>query len=53
LWEEHGERRHQRLKGPDDRFRLIDEAQLYAVEMAKSWINDELKFRLPQEMSNA
>jgi hypothetical protein len=42
LWEEYGERRHQRLKGPDDRFKIIDEAQLYAIEMAKSWIDNEL-----------
>ena len=42
LWDEHGKRQHQRLKGPDDRFKIIDEAQLYAVEMAKSWIDTEL-----------
>lgn len=53
LWKEDGERRHQRLKGPDDRFKIIDEAQFYAVEMAKSWIDDELKYRLPREISNA
>jgi hypothetical protein len=52
LWEEYGKRRHQRLKGPDDRFKIIDQAQLYAIEMAKSWIDKEIKYNLPHEMSN-
>ncbi len=46
LWEEHGKRRHQRLKGPDDRFKIIDEAEIHAVEMAKSWIDAELSDNL-------
>ena len=46
LWEEYGRRRHQRLRGPDDRFKIIEQAQLHAVEMAKTWIDSELTGRL-------
>jgi len=30
LWEEYGTRRHQRLTGPDDRFKIIDQAEFHA-----------------------
>jgi len=52
LWEEYGTRRHQRLTGPDDRFKIIDQAELHAVEMAKSWIDEDLKYKQPHELPN-
>jgi len=53
LWEEHGMRRHQRLTGPDDRFKIIDQAELHALEMAKTWIDDDLSYKQPYDFSNA
>jgi len=41
-WEEQGTQRRQLLAGPPDRFKIIDEAEIYAVEMAKAWIDAEL-----------
>jgi len=38
-WEENGRQNHQRLSGPSGYFKIIDEAQIYAIEMAKSWID--------------
>lgn len=38
-WEENGRQNHQRLTGPNGFFKIIDEAQIYAIEMAKSWID--------------
>ena len=40
-WEEQGSPRHQLLTGRGDVFKIIDEAEVYAVEMAKAWINGE------------
>jgi hypothetical protein len=42
FWEEEGSQRHQLLTGWSDVFKVIDEAEIYAVEMAKAWINAEL-----------
>jgi len=42
LWGERGTEQHQLLTGPNDRFRIIDQAEIYAVEMAKAWIDAEL-----------
>jgi len=39
VWEENGRQNHQRLTGPNGFFKIIDEAQIYAIEMAKSWID--------------
>ena len=41
LWGERGTEQHQLLTGPNDRFRIIDHAETYAVEMAKAWIDAE------------
>jgi len=42
LWGERGTEQHELLTGPNDRFRIIDHAETYAVEMAKAWIDAEL-----------
>lgn len=42
LWGERGTEQHQLLIGPNDRFKIIDQAETYAVEMAKAWIDAEL-----------
>ena len=41
-WDEHGRLHHQLIAGPSDLFKIIDDAEIYAVEMAKSWIDAEL-----------
>ena len=41
-WDEHGKQHHQAIAGPGDLFKIIEEADIYAVEMAKSWIDAEL-----------
>ncbi len=41
-WEEEGIKRIQLLSGPSDRFKLIDQAEVYAVEMAMAWIDAEM-----------
>jgi hypothetical protein len=41
-WNEQGTQRRQLLAGPIDRFKIIDEAEIYAVEMARAWIDAEL-----------
>jgi len=40
-WEEQGAPRHQLLTGTSDIFKIIDEAEVYAAEMAKVWIDVE------------
>jgi hypothetical protein len=40
-WEEQGAARHQLLTGPSDIFKIIDEAEVYAAEIAKAWIDVE------------
>ena len=42
-WNENGIQIHQFLRGPKDRFKIIDEAEIHAVEMAKNWIDAEVK----------
>jgi hypothetical protein len=37
-----GTQQHQLLTGPNDCFKIIDQAETYAVEMAKAWIDAEL-----------
>jgi len=41
-WDEQGTNRHQLLAGPPDRFSIIDQAEVYALEMAMAWIDAEL-----------
>ena len=38
-WDEDGKQRRQLLTGPNDFFKIIDEAILYADEIAKNWID--------------
>ena len=40
-WEEWGTRHRHLLGGPPDRFKIIDQAEIYALEMAKAWIDTE------------
>ena len=40
-WNQRGSEFHQLLVGPVGYFRIIDEAEIYAVEMAKTWIDAE------------
>jgi hypothetical protein len=42
IWNERGKQQRQLLKGSNDRFKIIDQAETYAVEMAKAWIDAEL-----------
>jgi hypothetical protein len=41
-WDEQGKERRQLLAGPSDRFKIIDQAEIYAVEMAMAWIDAEV-----------
>jgi hypothetical protein len=38
-WDEREIHLHQILNGPGDRFKIIDQADTYALEMAKEWID--------------
>jgi hypothetical protein len=40
-WDEAGRKCRQLLTGPIGYFKTIDEAEIYAVEMAKTWIDAE------------
>ncbi len=40
-WNRGGSEFHQLLTGPVGYFKIIDEAEMYAVEMAKTWIDTE------------
>ena len=41
FWDEAGTKRRHLLTGPIGYFKVIDEAEIYAVEMAKTWIDAE------------
>jgi hypothetical protein len=41
FWVENGMQRHHMVVGPNDRFKVIDDALTYALEVAKAWINDQ------------
>lgn len=41
-WDEQGVQHRQLLAGPSDRFKIIDHAEIYAIEMAMAWIDAEL-----------
>jgi len=47
-WYEHDKQHHRRLTGPNDCFKIIDEAQIYAFEMAKAWIDSDRTVKLPR-----
>jgi hypothetical protein len=51
-WEENGRQNHERLTGPVGYFKIIDEAQMYAIDMAKSWI-DAQSSNISREASKA
>jgi len=40
-WEQGGTKFHQLLTGPVGYFKIIDHAETYAVDMAKTWIDAE------------
>jgi hypothetical protein len=42
FWEESGKKCQHMLTGPDDRFKTIDEAVIYAIESARRWINEQV-----------
>ena len=41
-WHEEGQQHRQILAGPSDRFTIIDQAEIYALEMAMEWIDTEM-----------
>lgn len=41
-WDDHGIARHQLITGLNDYFKIIDEAETNAVEIAKAWIDAAL-----------
>lgn len=41
-WDEQGQQHRQVLDGPPDRFKIIDQAEIYALEMAMEWIDTEM-----------
>ena len=50
-WEDNGKQNHHRLTGQNGFFKIIDEAQIYATEMAKSWIDAQFIERSPSKSS--
>ena len=40
-WNQEGTEFHHLLTGPVGYFKIIDQAEIYAVEMAKTWIDRE------------
>ena len=45
VWEERGAPRRKQLVGPNYLFKIFENAEIYAVEMAKGWIDDEITQR--------
>lgn len=41
-WDENGEQRRWTINGPDAAFKLIEHADLYALEMAMAWIDAQM-----------
>ncbi|HEX7232208.1 MAG TPA: hypothetical protein VF452_17585 [Candidatus Binatia bacterium] len=52
-WEEGDSEFHQLLTGPVGYCKIIDQAELYAVEMAKTWIDAECTRTLSNESSES
>jgi|SRR5215467_11708004 len=44
-WDDHGNHTHQRLTGPSGFFAIMEEAHVYAAEMARAWIDSQVKER--------
>ena len=40
-WDDGDGKQLQTLTGPNDRFKIIDDAEIYALEMAMAWIDAE------------
>jgi hypothetical protein len=40
-WDDGDGEQNQALTGPNDRFKIIDHAEIYALEMAMAWIDAE------------
>jgi hypothetical protein len=51
-WDEADTKCRQLLTGPIGYFKIIDEAEIYAVEMAKTWIDAESVDDLTHKRSN-
>jgi hypothetical protein len=52
-WEEDGKQNHQRLTGLRGFFKVIDEAQTDAIEMAKAWIDAQVRERYSSLSENS
>jgi len=52
-WEELGKQNHQRITGLNGFFKVIDEAQTYAIEMAKAWIDAQVTERYSSPIENS
>ena len=44
-WDEHGKNHHHLLNGPSDRFKLLEDAEVYAIEMAQTWIEADQRLQ--------
>jgi hypothetical protein len=42
VWEEQGRERRKLLVGPHDRFKILEDAETHAIEMAMTWIDAQL-----------
>jgi hypothetical protein len=51
-WQQGDSKFHQRLTGPVGYFKIIDQAELYALEMAKTWIDEECAENVPGKQSS-
>ncbi|HUK39741.1 MAG TPA: hypothetical protein VLX11_01810 [Candidatus Acidoferrales bacterium] len=45
MWEEQGAPCRKQLVGPNDFFKILENAEIYALEMARGWIDDDIKER--------
>jgi len=46
-WHEGGNRHSRLLAGPDDRFHTKAEAESYAIQMARKWVDDRTQGKQP------
>jgi hypothetical protein len=47
VWEEWGVQRRRQLVGLDDVFKSLDDAEIYAVETARGWVDGQLAHPAP------
>jgi len=45
IWEEQGAPRRKQLAGPNNFFKILENAEIYALEMGRGWIDDDIKQR--------